>query len=50
MFLIPIKLGSFTFNSYLILVVFLVPKKNLHLVLVPPQFKFVQFMRKLLSF
>jgi len=28
MFLIPIKLGPFKFNPYLILIVLLVPKKN----------------------
>jgi len=27
MFLVPIKLGPFNFNPYLILIVFLVPKK-----------------------
>ena len=42
MFLVPIKLRSFKFSPYLILMVLLVPKKIiLHLVLVPTQFKFV---------
>jgi len=41
MFLVSIKLGPFKFSPFLILIVFLVLKKNLHSVLVPPQFKFV---------
>jgi len=42
MFLIPIKLGPFKFSPYLILIVFLVPKKKkLLLILDPIKTKFV---------
>jgi len=41
MFFVLIKLGPFKFSPYLILIVLLVLKKNLHSVLVPTQFKSV---------
>jgi len=41
MFLISIKLGTFKFNLYLILIGFLVPIKKLFIILVPVTTKFV---------
>jgi len=42
MFLVPIKLGTYKFSSYLNLIGFLVPtKKKLLLILVPLKIKFV---------
>jgi len=41
MFLIPVKLKTFKFSPYLILIIFLVPTKKLLLMLIPTKTKFV---------
>jgi len=41
MFLIPIKLETFKFSPYLILIVLLVPTKKSLIILVPAKIKFV---------
>jgi len=41
MFLIPVKLKTFKFSPYLILITFLVPTKKLLLMLIPTKTNFV---------